>query len=184
MPSASHTCDQYAYAPCSWGSEGEGWHSHSEKGHPQSTSTPGLCHKHPESDINDTIPHVKSTRKSQMLDKKNEDYWQWDGKETLIRIHKTPRRQNFVPQDCKDFPGVLSLSSIACIVEICLLSEQPEVVWVGLVSVLRFRSHQYRYSVKNLTACRQLVRRHVQRKKIRYRCYPVLSSVRSAATRS
>ena len=63
-------------------------HSHSDKGHPQSTSTPGLCHKHPESDINDTIPHVKSTRKSQMLDKKNEDHWQWDGKETLIRIHK------------------------------------------------------------------------------------------------
>ena len=86
------------------GSEGEGWHSHSDKGHPQSTSTPGLCHKHPESDINDTIPHVKSTRKSQMLDKKNEDHWQWDGKETLIRIHKTPRRQNFVPQDCEDCP--------------------------------------------------------------------------------
>ena len=86
------------------GSEGEGWHSHSEKGHSQSTSTPGLCHKHPESDINDTIPHVKSTRKSQVLDKKNEDYWQWDGKETLIRIHKTPRRQNFVPQDCEDCP--------------------------------------------------------------------------------
>ena len=39
-----------------------------------------------------------------MLDKKNEDYWQWDGKETLIRIHKTPRRQNFVPQDCEDCP--------------------------------------------------------------------------------
>ena len=54
------------------GSEGEGWHSHSDKGPPQSTSTPGLCHKHPESDINDTIPHVKSTRKSQKLDKKNE----------------------------------------------------------------------------------------------------------------
>ena len=86
------------------GSEGEGWHSHSDKGHPQSTSTPGLCHKHPESDINDTIPHVRSTRKSQVLDKKNEDYWQWDGKETLIRIHKTPRRQNFVPQDCEDCP--------------------------------------------------------------------------------
>ena len=86
------------------GSEGEGWHSHSDKGHPQSTSTPGLCHKHPESDINDTIPHVKSTRKSQMLDKKNEDHWQWDGKEALIRIHKTPRRQNFVPQDCEDCP--------------------------------------------------------------------------------
>ena len=86
------------------GSEGEGWHSHSEKGHSQSTSTPGLCHKHPESDINDTIPHVKSTRKSQVLDKENEDYWQWDGKETLIRIHKTPRRQNFVPQDCEDCP--------------------------------------------------------------------------------
>ena len=86
------------------GSEGEGRHSHSDKGHPQSTSTPGLCHKHPESDINDTIPHVKSTRKSQMLDKKNEDHWQWDGKETLIRIHKTPRRQNFVPQDCEDCP--------------------------------------------------------------------------------
>ena len=86
------------------GSEGEGWHSHSDKGHPQSTSTPGLCHKHPESDINDTIPHVKSTRKSQMLDRKNEDHWQWDGKETLIRIHKTPRRQNFVPQDCEDCP--------------------------------------------------------------------------------
>ena len=85
-------------------SEGEGWHSHSEKGHPQSTSTPGLCHQHPESEINDTIPHVKSTRKSQVLDKKNEDYWQWDGKETLIRIHKTPRRQNFVPQDCEDCP--------------------------------------------------------------------------------
>ena len=86
------------------GSEGEGWHSHSDKGHPQSTSTPGLCHKHPESDINDTIPHVKSTRKSQVLNKKNEDHWQWDGKETLIRIHKTPRRQNFVPQDCEDCP--------------------------------------------------------------------------------
>ena len=86
------------------GSEGEGWHSHSEKGQSQSTSTPGLCHKHPESDINDTIPHVQSTRKSQVLDKKNEDYWQWDGKETLIRIHKTPRRQNFVPQDCEDCP--------------------------------------------------------------------------------
>ena len=86
------------------GSEGEGWHSHSDKGHPQSTSTPGLCHKHPESDINDNIPHVKSTRKSQVLDKKNEDHWQWDGKETLIRIHKTPRRQNFVPQDCEDCP--------------------------------------------------------------------------------
>ena len=86
------------------GSEGEGWHSHSEKGHPQSTSTPGLCHTHPELDINDNIPFVKSTRKSQVLGKKNEDHWQWDGKETLIRIHKTPRRQNFVPQDCEDCP--------------------------------------------------------------------------------
>ena len=83
------------------GSEGEGWHSHSEKGHPQSTSTPGPC-QHPE--INDNIPHVNSTRKSQVLNKKNEDYWQWEGKETLIRIHKTPRRQNFVPQDCEDCP--------------------------------------------------------------------------------
>ena len=86
------------------GSEGEGWHSHSEKGHPQSTSTPGPCHKHPELDINDNIPFVKSTRKSQVLGKKNEDHWQWDGKETLIRIHKTPRRQNFIPQDCEDCP--------------------------------------------------------------------------------
>ena len=86
------------------GSEGEGWHSHSEKGQPQSTSTPGLCHTHPELDINDNIPFVKSTRKSQVLGKKNEDHWQWDGKETLIRIHKTPRRQNFVPQDCEDCP--------------------------------------------------------------------------------
>ena len=71
------------------------------KGNPQSNSTPGLCHKHPELDINDNIPYVKSTRKSQVLGKKNEDHWQWDGKETLIRIHKTPRRQNFVPQDCE-----------------------------------------------------------------------------------
>ena len=86
------------------GSEGEGWHSHSEKRHPQSTSTPGLCHSHPELDINDNIPFVKPTRKSQVLGKKNEDHWQWDGKETLIRIHKTPRRQNFVPQDCEDCP--------------------------------------------------------------------------------
>jgi hypothetical protein len=39
-----------------------------------------------------------------VLDKKNEAYWQWEGKETLIRIHKTPRRQNFVPQDCEDCP--------------------------------------------------------------------------------
>ena len=62
--------------------------------------TPGLCHTHPELDISDNIPFVKSTRKSQVLGKKNEDHWQWDGKETLIRIHKTPRRQNFVPQDC------------------------------------------------------------------------------------
>ena len=83
------------------GSDGEGWHSHSERGHPQSTSTPGLC-QHPE--INDNIPHVNPTRKSQVLNKKNEDYWQWEGKETLIRIHKTPRRQNFVPQDCEDCP--------------------------------------------------------------------------------
>ena len=83
------------------GSEGEGWHSHSERGHPQSTSTPGLC-QHPE--INDNIPRVNPTRKSQVLNKKNEDYWQWEGKETLIRIHKTPRRQNFVPQDCEDCP--------------------------------------------------------------------------------
>ena len=72
----------------------EGWHSHS---HPT-----GACQKHPE--INDNIPHVNSTRKSQGLSKKNEDYWQWEGEETLIRIHKTPRRQNFVPQDCEDCP--------------------------------------------------------------------------------
>ena len=48
----------------------EGWHSHS-------TSTTGACHKHPELEINDHIPHVSSTRKSQ--GKKNEDYWQWEG---------------------------------------------------------------------------------------------------------
>ena len=70
----------------------EGWHSHST----------GACQKHPE--INDNIPHVSPTRKSQGLSKKNEDYWQWEGEETLIRIHKTPRRQNFVPQDCEDCP--------------------------------------------------------------------------------
>ena len=70
----------------------EGWHSHPT----------GACPKHPE--INDNIPHVNSTRKSQGLSKKNEDYWQWEGEETLIRIHKTPRRQNFVPQDCEDCP--------------------------------------------------------------------------------
>ena len=88
------------------GSEGEGWHSHSdsERGHSKSTSTTGPCHKHPESEINDNIPHVNSTRKSQVLNKKNEDHWQWEGEETLIRIHKTPRRQNFVPQDCEDCP--------------------------------------------------------------------------------
>jgi len=74
---------------------GEGWHSHP-------TSTTGACHKHPE--INDNIPHVNPTRKSQGLSRKNEDYWQWEGEETLIRIHKTPRRQNFVPQDCEDCP--------------------------------------------------------------------------------
>ena len=84
----------------------------------------------------------------------------------------------FSLQVCCPYPQLLALSRFVS------LSEQPEVVWVGLVSVLRFRFHQYRYSVKNLTACRQLVRRHVQRKKMRYRCYPVLSSVRSAATRS
>ena len=70
----------------------EGWHSHST----------GACQKHPE--INDNIPHVGPTRKSQGLSKKHEDYWQWEGEETLIRIHKTPRRQNFVPQDCEDCP--------------------------------------------------------------------------------
>ena len=70
----------------------EGWHSHST----------GACQKHPE--ISDNIPHVSPTRKSQGLSKKNEDYWQWEGEETLIRIHKTPRRQNFVPQDCEDCP--------------------------------------------------------------------------------
>ena len=72
--------------------ESEGWHSHST----------GACQKHPE--ISDNIPHVSPTRKSQGLSKKNEDYWQWEGEETLIRIHKTPRRQNFVPQDCEDCP--------------------------------------------------------------------------------
>ena len=72
----------------------EGWHSHS---HPT-----GAYQKHPE--ISDNIPHVNSTRKSQGLSKKNEDYWQWEGEETLIRIHRTPRRQNFVPQDCEDCP--------------------------------------------------------------------------------
>ena len=45
-----------------------------------------------------------ATRESQGLSKKNENYWQWEGEETLIRIHKTPRRQNFVPQDCEDCP--------------------------------------------------------------------------------
>ena len=81
------------------GSEGEGWHSNNDE-----TPT-GACQKHPEvSAINDTIPFVSSTRKSQGLGKKNEDYWQWEGEETLIRIHKTPRRQNFVPQDCEDCP--------------------------------------------------------------------------------
>ena len=81
------------------GSEGEGWHSNNDE-----TPT-GACQKHPEvSAINDTIPLVSSTRKSQGLGKKNEDYWQWEGEETLIRIHKTPRRQNFVPQDCEDCP--------------------------------------------------------------------------------
>ena len=57
----------------------EGWHSHSEGWHSHSTSTTGACHKHPESEINETIPHVNSTRKSQVLSKKNEDYWQWEG---------------------------------------------------------------------------------------------------------
>ena len=55
-------------------------------------------------EINDHIPHVSSTRKSQGLGKRTEDYWKWEGDETLIRIHKTPRRQNFVPQDCEDCP--------------------------------------------------------------------------------
>ena len=88
---------------------GEGSHSHPSEGwHSHPNSTIGACHKHPE--INDNIPHVNyiphvnSTRKSQGLSKKNEDYWQWEGGETLIRIHKTPRRQNFVPQDCEDCP--------------------------------------------------------------------------------
>ena len=71
----------------------EGWHTHST----------GACPKHPELEINN-IPPVSSTRKSQGLGRKNEDYWEWEGEETLIRIHRTPRRQNFVPQDCEDCP--------------------------------------------------------------------------------
>ena len=76
----------------------ERWHT-SEKQHQKQN---GACQK--QTEINDNIPDVSSTRKSQGLSKKNEDYWKWEGKETLIRIHKTPRRQNFVPQDCEDCP--------------------------------------------------------------------------------
>ena len=81
----------------------EGWHTSekhtSEKQHQKQN---GACQK--QTEINDNIPDVSSTRKSQGLSKKNEDYWKWEGEETLIRIHKTPRRQNFVPQDCEDCP--------------------------------------------------------------------------------
>ena len=73
----------------------EWWRSHSKN---------GACPKHPEPEINDRIPHVSSTRKSQGLGRRTNDYWKWEGNETLIRIHKTPRRQNFVPQDCEDCP--------------------------------------------------------------------------------
>ena len=55
----------------------EGWHTHST----------GACPKHPELEINN-IPPVSSTRKSQGLGRKNEDYWEWEGEETLIRIHR------------------------------------------------------------------------------------------------
>ena len=55
-------------------------------------------------EIHDRIPRVSSTRKSQGIGKKTEDYWKWEGNETLIQIHKTPRRQNFLPQDCEDCP--------------------------------------------------------------------------------
>ena len=40
----------------------------------------------------------------QVLNKKNEDYWQWEGEETLIRIHKRQDGRTFVPQDCEDCP--------------------------------------------------------------------------------
>ena len=72
---------------------------YSEKQHQKQN---GACQK--QTEIYDKIPDVSSTRKSQGLSKKNEDYWKWEGEETLIRIHKTPRRQNFVPQDCEDYP--------------------------------------------------------------------------------
>ena len=73
----------------------EGWPLH---------STTGACPSHPDVEIHDRILNVSSTRKSQGLGRKTEDYWKWDGNERLIRIHKTPRRHNFVPQDCEDCP--------------------------------------------------------------------------------
>ena len=80
----------------------EGWPTETEKQHQKQNYANSACQKLTE--INDKIPDVSSTRKSQGLSKQNEDYWKWEGEETLIRIHKTPRRQNFVPQDCEDCP--------------------------------------------------------------------------------
>ena len=79
----------------------EGWPTDNQKQHQKQNLT-GAYQKLTE--INDKIPDVSSTRKSQGLSRQNEDYWKWEGEETLIRIHKTPRRQNFVPQDCEDCP--------------------------------------------------------------------------------
>ena len=62
----------------------EGWHTQSTGAHSTGAHSTGACPKHLELEITDKIPHVSSTRKSQGHSKKNEDYWKWEGEETLI----------------------------------------------------------------------------------------------------
>ena len=48
--------------------------------------------------------HEIQTRKESKLQQENDDSWEWEDEVTLVRKHRTPRRQRFSPQECDVCP--------------------------------------------------------------------------------
>ena len=58
-----------------------------------------------QSDIEDEIiSHEVKTRKESRIQQSNDDTWEWEDEETLVRKHQTPRRSRFSPQECETCP--------------------------------------------------------------------------------
>ena len=58
-----------------------------------------------QSDIEDEIiSHEVKTRKEARIQQTNDDTWEWEDEETLVRKHQTPRRSRFSPQECETCP--------------------------------------------------------------------------------